>query len=170
MDPAWFQKHKTELMIGGGGVAVTIALYMRSKSKAAGTAAGGSAVTSSYGNPATAVDTTTSDLYNNLSGQIQGLGTSVAALTAQNQKTAYTPPANETLFGAGYGAPGQTTQYASSTTPVAGMDGGAYYSMNDAQIWGAVSNGQPFYSQVNPGDFQIAANVNSGPVFSKSPH
>lgn len=147
MDPAWFQKHKTELMIGGGGVAVTIALYMRSKAAKAGTS--GSAVTSSYGNPATAVDTTTSDLYNNLSGQIQGLGTSVAALTASNQPKpiAVSDFSQEVKAGIGVYDPN-----ASHYTDAAGQTYDVLQS--PAQLQQALAAGKQPYFQPLAGTFQ----------------
>lgn len=166
LDKAWFQAHKTEVMVGGAGIVVTIALYMRSKANSSG--AGTTAATQSYGNPATVADTTTADLYDNLANQIQGLGSSVANLTATKQQNAWAPPTNEQQFGSGFGAPGAQTEYESSTTPVQGMDQGAYYSLDDAQIWNAVSQGTPIYNQVEPGDFQLTTNVNAGPVFLKA--
>lgn len=165
INPAWMKAHRTEVLLGGGGIVVTIALYMRSKSSAGGT----NAANQSYANPATAVDTTQASMYDSLANQIGGLGQSVAALTAAHQAGTYVAPTNETLFGAGYGAPGQATEYASSTTPVAGMQGGSYYSQNDQQIWNDVSSGAPIYNQVAPGDFQITKNVNAGPVFIGAP-
>jgi hypothetical protein len=166
INTAWFQKHKTELMVGGAGVAVTVALYLRSKANASGTT-GTAATTSSY-LPQTTADTTDTDLYDSLEGQVQGLSAAVANNTAANQNQGFTAPTNEQLFGSGYGAPGSQEEYATSSSPVGDAGGGQYYQLNDQQIWSDVTAGDTIYSQVEPGVFQPTTNVNSGPDFLKS--
>ncbi len=83
---AWLKTHKQEAILGAGGIVVAIALYMRSRSQAAansGAAASSLATpnaTSTY--PAGYVDTSSTDLYNGLEGQITSLQSAIAQASA----------------------------------------------------------------------------------------
>lgn len=116
MNTAWFQKHKTEVILGGGGIVVTIALYMRSKANSA--ASGSTTATQSSAMPLTTADTTNTDLYDALEGQVQGLSTSVAAVTAANQPKGISASdfSNETATGLGVYSAGATSYTDTSGT------------------------------------------------------
>jgi hypothetical protein len=74
----WLKSHKQEAALGAGGIVVAIALYVRSKN-ASSSSSGASSTT-----PATA-DTTSSDLYNALEGQIANLQQGASSGAGQGQ-------------------------------------------------------------------------------------
>jgi|SRR5271157_1814886 len=65
----WLKTHKPEAALGGGGIVLALVLYARSKSSSS---SGASGANQSY-LPQTGVDTSSTDLYNALEGQIQSL-------------------------------------------------------------------------------------------------
>lgn len=67
---SWLKGHRAETLLGAGGIVVSIALYVRSKNSAASN-------TASTTEPQSTADTTDSDLYNDLEGQIEQLGNAV---------------------------------------------------------------------------------------------
>ena len=87
--------HKDEVLIGGAGIAVTAALYLRSKSKNATTAAsttsasGATVVTPGYiASPGATVATTSgTDAYNGMETQILGLQQDLMGLTTSGFST-----------------------------------------------------------------------------------
>ncbi len=127
---AWLKGHKTETLLGAGGIVVTIALYVRSKNAAAST----SGETVSTEEPSGTADTTDSDLYNGLEGQIGQLQQAVTLLgtTAGTASAAPATPATPAA------AAGQATQ-ASSSLPWIGPN-----SLPDNITTGMVSEYGPF--------------------------
>ncbi len=78
---AWYAQHKVEAIIGLAGIAVTVALYMRSRANAAGSSAGATTTSSSL-YPTSVANTTGTDAYTGLESQILGLQQGL--LTLQN--------------------------------------------------------------------------------------
>jgi len=77
---AWVKGHRTETILGAGGIVVTIALYVRSRNNAA--ANSGTGTSQTFATPTGTADTTNSDLYNGLEGQIGQLQQAVASIGA----------------------------------------------------------------------------------------
>jgi hypothetical protein len=139
----WLKTHKQEAALGGAGLVVAIALYVRSKnaSSSSGT------TTASTGNPATVDDTTATDYYSGLENQITGLQ---SALLGAGTQAPYSPPTNESISGSGYGLPGG----AGDVTSASGATFEELANWNAAQA--IISGGGTVDYEPSPGIFAPA--------------
>jgi hypothetical protein len=144
---SWIKTHQNEALLGGGGIVVAIALYVRSKSSSSST----TGTTSSYANPATGVDTTATDAYSGLESQILGL--QQAALT--NQTPAGGAPAVGPFLGSGFLPSGTAASGVASnpgTLTALDNEGQTYTWLSPAEAKSLPSGTGVFYEPL-PGQF-----------------
>lgn len=78
---AWLKTHKPEAALGAGGIAVTVLLALRARSKNAAGAASGGGVPASSVLPVSTADTTQSDAFNGIEEQVVGLQSALLGLS-----------------------------------------------------------------------------------------
>lgn len=85
---SWLKTHREEALLGGGGIVVTIALYMRSRSKSSSSSSSSApsasgAVPTPVAYPTSTGSTTGTDVASGMESQILGLQSALLALKAQ---------------------------------------------------------------------------------------
>jgi len=144
---AWYAGHKNEALLGGAGIVVAIALYVKSKNAASSTSSGATPSTSTV-MPGTTAPSTYGGGGGDMSGideLLQQLQTEVSALqpsAGSSGSGAPTIPSGEVLAGSGY-SPG-------NAGPGGITAGGHTYLglSSPSQLLG-----EPTFIQVAPGDF-----------------
>lgn len=177
----WLKGHRVETLLGAGGIVVTIALYVRSKNSST---SGGSGTTASTVEPDGTADTTDSDLYNDLEGQIEQLGTAVNGLaatagasTTSAASTTATPAATQAPAAGPTSLPwiGPSSLPDNITTAMVGEYGPFEQvgsETNGVYSGDQVAGGVPLFGQFGTGYFQnfgLAGGPSpnySGPVFA----
>lgn len=139
------KNHKTELLVGGAGLAVALALYTKQK----GGSSSSSASPATTGAPSSIVylpQTGTAGEVGSPSFE-QPYGPPPAAATTSPAKAPFTPPATEKLVGSGYTVP----QGASTVT---GSTGGQFEPLpNWDAAQGVLASGGQIEFQPTPGVF-----------------
>lgn len=146
----WLKTHKNEAMLAGGGVVVAIALYVKSQSSSSG-----SSSTDATEVPATA-DTTDSDVYNALEGQIESLSGAVSTLQGLS------PGSSSTATSSGAAAAGSS---AASSGPGFGdvsVGGQSYVELGEEGVGSYygynVGGGAPVYYE-DPGSTNLQTDL-----------
>jgi hypothetical protein len=168
----WLKTHKQEAALGAGGVVVAIALYVRSRSNAA---SGSSSSTAGYATPNSSstypagyVDTSSTDLYNGLEGQIVGLQAAIQQASAAQQggtTASATPPAaavpsdliplgDQVLVGSGYSVAGGAGPGGGYGSGVVAGSGGNYFTPI-----GTLQGSEALFGSGSPVDYEPALGV-----------
>lgn len=106
---AQLKNHKTELLVGGAGVVMAIALYVKSKGSSSSTTPATTTTGTGTVVEGTSVATTTgTDIYGGLENQILGLQQAVLGLST-NKPTTTTPKTPTPNQGKGHHRPGGPT-------------------------------------------------------------
>lgn len=156
---AWLKTHKQEAALGGAGIVVAIALYVKSKKSAAGSSSGQPVTNPTYAYPSSTADTTGYDIYNGLESQILGLQQAVLAgqqgggtggsggpSKASPPTVGPAPQDWGNVVGSGYAT--------AATNPVTGADANAYSGIPSGAIAASlVSGGHTLYYEPTAGNF-----------------
>lgn len=136
----WLKTHKQEAALGAGGIVVAVALYVRSRANASSSSSSGTTSPSTtaagvepYGGYV--ADTSGTDLYNGLEGQIQALGAAISALPATSSTgasgltpSALVPLSDQTVVGGGYSLLGGSGPGGGYGSGVVESGTGAYFA------------------------------------------
>ncbi len=134
---AWYSGHKTEAILGAGGIVVTIALYVRSKNSSAAASGTGATATPSTSTimPGTLAPDTGS--YGNGGGDIAGLESVISGLSSQI--SGLQPQSGTGGSGAGASTPAAPS-YQALTNP--------------SDLAALTSTNTPLYYQPTPGVYE----------------
>lgn len=161
----WIKTHKPEAGLGGGGIVLALVIYIKSRSSSSSST--GSTAASGYLAPTT-VDTTGTDVYDSLEGQIESLSGAVSVLqgstglssgsgasSGSGSSSSAPPPAAAPPSSPGFGFGSQSI--GGQDYIELGQEGvGSYYGYN-------VAGGAPVYYET-PGSNQLETDLTSQAV------